>query len=163
MAEIIRPATRADSERLNDIYNLTIVDSHVSFTVEPWTLEKRLVWWDERPDDLPALVAERDGLVIGLAVGSRFRPKAAYRTSVETTIVLDEGTRGRGLGTRLLGALVEELAARGFHRAVAHIALPNDASIALHHKLGYRTVGVLTEVGHKLGRFWDVATLEREL
>lgn len=101
--------------------------------------------------------------MIGIAIGSRFRPKEAYRTSVETTIVLDDEARGRGVGTRLLGALLAELSERGFHRAVAHIALPNEASIALHHKLGYRSVGVLTEVGYKLGRYWDVATLEREL
>ena len=81
----------------------------------------------------------------------------------ETTIVLDESARGRGVGTRLLGALLDELTERSFHRAIAIISMPNDASIVLHKRLGYRMVGVMSETGFKLGRYWDVAMMEREL
>lgn len=161
--DLIRHASRADSRRMNEIYNPTIIDNHVSFATEPWTLEMRERWWDSRSDDLPVLVAEVDGRVVGVTYGSRYRPKSAYFSSVETTVVLDDDVHGRGLGTRLLGALLDELVERGFHRAIAIISMPNDASIALHHKLGYRTIGIMSEAGFKLGRYWDVAMLERVL
>lgn len=159
----IRDATPDDFERINTIYNWTIIDNHVAFDEVPWDLARRREWWDARPDDLDVLVAERGGEVIGVAYSSFYRPKPAYRSSAETTVVLDTAYVGRGVGTRLLGELIERLRARGFHRAIAIIALPNEASVALHHSLGYRTAGTLTEVGHKLGRYWDTVLLERDL
>jgi phosphinothricin acetyltransferase len=99
--------------------------------------------------------------VVGAAWSSPFRPKAAYDTSVETTIVLDPAAIGRGLGKRLLAALLDELAAEDVHRAYAVIALPNDASIALHHRLGYRSLGIQNEVGRMYGKYWDTKLLER--
>ena len=160
---MIRHATRADSQRMNEIYNQTIVDNYVSFAVDPWTIEMREQWWDARPDELPAMVLEVDGKVMGISFASRYRPKPAYNSSAETTIVLDAPVLGRGLGTRLLEALLEELTARGFHRAIAIISMPNDGSVALHLKLGYRMIGIMSETGHKLDRYWDVAMMEREL
>ena len=163
MSGVIRAAIRADSARMNDLYNPLIVDNYVSFAMKPFTMESRATWWDERPDDLPALVAEMDGYVVGSAYASRYRPRPAYDSSPETTIVLDDAVHGRGLGTRLLTALVQDLTGCGFHRAMALIALPNDASVALHIKVGYRTVGTMTEAGKKLGQYWDVLLMEREL
>ena len=159
----IRDATPDDFERINLIYNWTIVDNHVSFDEAPWDLARRKQWWESRPAGLDVLVAEVDGRVVGVAYSSFYRPKPAYRSSAETTIVLDTAHLGRGIGTALLGSLIERVRSRGFHRAVAIIALPNDGSIALHHRLGYRTVGTLTEVGYKLGRHWDTELLELEL
>jgi phosphinothricin acetyltransferase len=159
----IRDATRDDFERINSIYNWTIVGNHVSFDLEPWDIAKRRSWWDSRSHDLDVLVAEWDGEVVGVAYSSFYRPKPAYRSSAETTVVLDTAYLGRGIGTWLLGALIERLRERGFHRAIAIIALPNEASIALHHRIGYRTAGTLTEVGHKLGRHWDTTLLEMDL
>ena len=81
--------------------------------------------------------------------------------SVETSIVLDAGWTGRGLGRRLYGALLDQLASAGTHRAYAVVTLPNDASVALHHRLGFRDVGVEDESGWKLGRYWSTLTLEK--
>ena len=164
MADItIRDATPADFGRINEIYNWTIVNNHVSFDTEPWDLERREKWWAERPHELDALVAELDGKVVGVSYSSFYRPKPAYRTTAETTIVLDTDYLMRGIGTRLLAALLERLRERGFHRAVAIIALPNEASVTAHRKLGYREVGTLSEVGHKLGSYWDTTLLEADL
>jgi phosphinothricin acetyltransferase len=159
----IRDATPEDLERINSIYNWTIVDNHVSFDLEPWDTARRRDWWDTRLDGLDVLVAEIDDRVVGVAYSSFYRPKPAYRSSAETTIVLDTAHLRRGIGTVLLGSLIERLRERGFHRAIAIVALPNDPSIALHHRLGYRTAGTLTEVGHKSGRHWDTALLELDL
>jgi phosphinothricin acetyltransferase len=159
----IRDATPEDFARINEIYNWTIVDNHVSFDLEPWDLVRRREWWDSRPDDLDVLVAEWEGKVVGVAYSSYYRPKPAYRSSAETTVVLDTAYLRRGIGAALLGSLIARLRERGFHRAIAIIALPNDASIALHHRLGYRSAGTLTEVGSKLGRHWDTTLLELDL
>lgn len=160
---MIRDAVEADLSRITEIHNWTIVDNHVSFDTEPYDAARRMQWWIDRPDELPCLVVEVDGVVAGVSYASRYRPKPAYRSSAETTIVLDQEFLGQGLGTQLLGAMVQRLTDEGFHRAIAIVALPNDGSIAVHHKLGYRTVGVLTDVGTKLGERWDTEILERAL
>ncbi len=162
---LIRPARATDVERIAAIYDTTIVDSHISFDEEPRPPEHWRQWFAAKSEDGPhqALVAEQDGHVAGVAYSGPWRPKSAYRFSVETTIVLDPGGRGQGLGTALLGALVERLRAAGAHRAIAIVALPNEASIRLHHKLGYRTVGVLDEVGYKYDRYWSTEVLELAL
>lgn len=160
---MIRDATSDDLTRINELYNTTIVDSHVSFDVDLWDLDKRRQWWVSRGPELVCLVAEVDDEVVGVAFSGRWRDKEAYRTSMETTIVLSDHVHGQGLGQELLGALIGRLRDEGVHRAVAVIALPNEASVALHRKLGYREVGTLTEIGNKLGRYWDTLLMEREL
>ncbi len=160
---LVRDATPDDFLRINEIYNWTIVDNHVSFDIEPWDLERRAAWWQSRSEELDVLVAELGGLDVGVTYSSFYRPKVAYRSTAETTIVLDTAYLGRGLGTTLLSAMLDRLKERRFHRAVAIIALPNDASVMLHQKLGYRVVGTITDVGHKLGRYWDTMILETEL
>lgn len=159
----IRRATADDLEGITRVYDQYIVDSHVSFDVEPWPRTRRLAWWDEHQGHpgLVVLVADVDGEVVGAAYSSWYRPKVAYERSVETSVVLDGEWVGRGLGRRIYGALMDELAAAGTHRAYAVVALPNDASVALHHRLGFRDVGVQDECGWKLGRYWSTLTLEK--
>ena len=159
----IRRATADDLEGISRVYDQYIVDSHVSFDVEPWPRTRRLAWWDEHQGHpgLVVLVADVDGEVVGAAYSSWYRPKVAYERSVETSVVLDGEWVGRGLGRRIYGALMDELAAAGTHRAYAVVALPNDASVALHHRLGFRDVGVEDECGWKLGRYWSTLTLEK--
>ncbi len=160
---MIRDATGGDLDAINDIYNWTIVDNHVSFDTTAFDGPQRQLWWESREPELPCLVAEEAGRVVGVSYAGWYRPKPAYRSSAETTIVLAESAWGRGVGTVLLSALCDRLSETGFHRAIAIIALPNEGSIALHHKLGYRSVGVLTEVGTKLGSLWDTEILEKPL
>lgn len=76
---------------------------------------------------------------------------------------MDSAGTGRGIGTALLAALLDQLAGEGVHRAYAVIALPNEASIALHRRLGYREVGILDEVGRKLGRYWSTMIMKRAI
>ena len=108
-------------------------------------------------------VAEIDGYVIGTAYSSRFRDKAAYRSSVETTVVVDPDHQGRGIGRLLLAAVLDAIASEGLHRAYAIVTIPNEASIGLHESLGYRLVGTLDEVGYKLGTYWATAILEKSI
>ena len=97
----VREATPADFERINEIYNWTIIDNHVSFDTEPWDIARRSEWWNNRGADLYCLVGEVDGHVIGVTYSSHYRPKPAYRTTQETTIVLDTDQLGKGYGSTL--------------------------------------------------------------
>lgn len=147
---VVRAATSDDVPRLNRIYNTYIVDSHVSFDTEPWTDDQRAAWFAARvAAGYPIVVAERDHVVFGASWSGPWRDKAAYRTTVETTIVLASGESGAGAGSALYRRLHDDLRDGGFRVAIGVIALPNDASIALHRKLGYRQVGVLEDVGYK--------------
>lgn len=159
----IRGATEADLDAITRIYDQYIVDSPVSFDVEPWSRQRRLAWWEDHQGHprLAVLVADADGDVVGATYSSWYRPKVAYQRSVETSIVLDGAWTGRGLGRRLYGTLLDQLAAAGTHRAYAVVTIPNDASVALHHRLGFRDVGVEDESGFKLGRYWSTLTLEK--
>lgn len=161
----IRPALAGDVPELNDLYNHYVVHTPITFDVEPSTLEARRAWFGQFESSGPRrlLVAEEGGRVCGYAGTLAFRPKAAYRTSAETTIYLHPDATGRGLGSRLYAALFEAVAGSGLHRAYAGITLPNERSIALHRSFGFRPVGVFREVGHKLGRFWDVQWFEKDL
>ncbi len=97
----IRAADESDLERINEIYNAVMVDSHVSFDVEPWDLDKRSSWWERYASGrYDAYVAEAGGTVVGVAYSGPYRDKVAYDSSVETTIVLDAAVTGRGIGRR---------------------------------------------------------------
>ncbi len=109
------------------------------------------------------LVAERDGQVLGYASSSQLRVKAAYDTSVETSIYLTAEAQRCGVGSRLYQALFEVLSYEDVHRAYAGITLPNDPSVAIHRKFEFKQVGLFKEVGRKFGQYWDVAWFEKGL
>ena len=161
----IRQANERDLARINEIYDHTIVDTAISFDLEPWDIERRRQWWTHYSDTGPhqVFVAEIDGYVIGTAYSSQFRDKAAYRSSVETTVVVDPDHQGRGIGRLLLAAVLDAIRSEGLHRAYAIVTIPNEASIGLHESLGYRLVGTLDDVGYKLGTYWATAILEKSI
>lgn len=157
---MIRPGTPADLPALTAIYNAYVQSSPATFDDVPFT--DRSEWFShygQAPYFL--LVAEVDGVVVGYATSSPHRPKAGYRSSVETSVYLSPTAIGQGLGRALYDALLPLVDAAGVHRCLAGIALPNDASVALHKRCGFTEVGVFTEVGTKFGRYVDVAWFER--
>ena len=109
------------------------------------------------------LVADDSGTVLGYASSGAYRPRAAYDRTRETSIYLDSSARGRGVGRRLYGDLLSRLADEGIHTVIGVIALPNDASEALHRACGFERVGVLPEVGYKFDRWIDTAFYARTL
>ena len=161
----IRAGLADDLATLTDIYNHYVVTSHVTFDITPFTVEQRADWYGHYAPTGPhrLLVAERRGTPVGYATSSPFRPKPAYRSSVETSVYLSPDATGTGLGRRLYTDLLGQLGAEGVHRAYAGIALPNEASIALHLRSGFTPIGTYHEVGYKWGRYIDVAWFEREI
>jgi phosphinothricin acetyltransferase len=159
----IRVASRTDPLRLTEIYNHYVVHTPVTFDVEPHSVERRAAWFDQfsQSGRCRLLVADDGHVVVGYAGTTRFRPKAAYETTVETTVYCAPGTEGRGIGTRLYSALFEAISTADIHRILAGYVLPNSASAALHERFGFKLVGVFSENGRKLDRYWDVAWTER--
>ena len=160
----IRPAEAADAGAIDAIYAWYVEHTASTFDLERPSAEQRAAWLAEHPGGRHlALVAVESGNVVGYATSGRHRPRAAYDPSVETSVYLDHERLGRGIGTALYAELFGRLEREDVHRAYAGIALPNDASVALHHRFGFREAGRFTEQGFKFGRYWDVAWFEREM
>jgi phosphinothricin acetyltransferase len=161
---LIRSATVADAEAIGAIYNHYIRETIVTFEEEPVSAaDMRSRIEEVAAASLPWLVAEQAGAVVGYARATKWRPRSAYRFSVESTIYLAPQHAGAGLGTMLYRELISQLNQRGLHRVIGGVALPNAASVALHEKLGFRKVAHFGEVGFKLGRWIDVAYWELAL
>jgi L-amino acid N-acyltransferase YncA len=160
----VRRAISADLPRIAAIYDEQVRTAVSTFDLEPAPLS----YWEarlastERGDHL--LVASLpDRPVVGYAYSSSYRPRPAYRRTREASVYLDASARGQGLGRALYDDLLARLVADGVHQVLAVIALPNDASEALHRACGFERVGVLPEVGWKFDRWVDTALWGRTL
>src|SRR6202521_3959315 len=161
----IRPAVGDDLPRLTEIYNYYVVNTPITFDLEPVTADQRARWFDEHAGTKRhrLFVAEDAGLVVGGAGTGRFRDRPAYDTSTETSIYCAHDATGRGIGAMLYRVLFDALKHEDINRLLAGITLPNEASIKLHRKFGFTDVGVFTECGRKFDRYWDVVWMERPL
>jgi phosphinothricin acetyltransferase len=161
----VRAARVEDLPRLTAIYNHFVERTHVTFDEVPFTVAQRRAWFDAHAPEGKhrLLVAEERGEVVGYASTSKFRPKPGYDTTAEASVYCAPEAIGRGIGTLLYGALFDAVAKEDLHRIVAGIALPNEASLALHARFGFQRIGTFTGVGRKFGRYWDVAWLERPM
>ena len=161
----IRPVEQADLRALLDIYNHYIIHTPISFDIEPRTLAQRQEWLNgfATTGRYRCFVAVKDGSAIGWASSGRFKERAAYDTSIETSVYLAPDEKGKGLGRRLYATLFEALAGEDINRAYGGITLPNEASVGLHQAMGFRHIGTYTDVGRKFGRFWAVGFYERAM
>lgn len=153
----IRPAREDDFAAIATITNFYIATTAIHFAYEPVAAGELVAAWRAHEGRFPWLVVEDGGEVAGYAKAGTWRERAAYAWTCELGLYLADGARGRGLGTALYRALIAEVARRGFRSAIAGIALPNDASVALHARLGFAPIGVVREAGFKHGRWHDVA------
>lgn len=160
---MIRPVHPEDANRICEIYNHYIRLSPATFEEEPILPDVMRLRIAETTETYPWLVCEEEGRLLGYAYGRRWRERAAYRNSVETSIYLDPSAVGKGRGSALLVALLIELRSRQFHTVIGGISLPNDASVALLEKFDFRPVAHFIEVGHKFDRWIDVGYWQRML
>jgi phosphinothricin acetyltransferase len=162
----VRAGRADDVPALTDIYNHYVEHTHVTFDLEPFTVEDRRAWFSHYAETgrHRVLVAESDdGAIVGYATSGTFRDKPAYGPSVETTVYCSTAAVGTGVGSALYTALFDALRGEDVHRAYAGVALPNDASLALHRRFGFTEIGTFREVGRKFDKWWDVTWLERPL
>lgn len=158
----IRAAEPRDAAAIAALYNHYVETTIVTFEEEPVSSEEMVRRIEEvRADSLPWLVAEQDGRVVGYASSRKWKSRSAYRFAVEVTVYVAPGNARSGIGSRLYSGLFPLLEARGIHAVIAGIALPNEASVALHEKFGMRKVAHFPEVGFKFGRWIDVGYWQR--
>ena len=161
----IRPAIPSDIPAIAAIYDEAVRTGTASFELQPpGAAEMARRHAAIVADGYPYLVLEEDGAIIGYAYVSAFRPRIAYRHTVENSIYVDASARGRGAGRRLLHALIEACTARGFRQMVAVIGdSANAGSIALHRACGFAGIGILPATGFKFGRWIDTVLMQRVL
>ncbi|MGI9616441.1 MAG: GNAT family N-acetyltransferase [Acidimicrobiales bacterium] len=159
----LRPATQADVAAMLEIYTPVVLETAISFELEPPSVAEFGARLEAVTARDPWLVAEIEGRVAGYAYASDFRSRPAYAATRETTVYVADWARGRSVGTRLVLAILDVLTADGVRQVIAGIALPNDGSIALHERLGYTSVGTFEAVGHKFGRWHDLGFWQRGL
>jgi Sortase and related acyltransferases len=153
----IRPVDLADAAQIAEIYNHYILTSHCTFEITPLDAADMSVRIsDVIEHDFPFFVSETGGEISGYANGKQFRPRPAYRHSVEVSIYIKNGIEAHGIGTALYSKLFDEITKLDFHTIIAGIALPNEPSIRLHEKFGFEKVAHFREVGFKFGKWIDV-------
>jgi phosphinothricin acetyltransferase len=160
----VRAAGARDLPALTAIYNHYVVHTPITFDVTPFEPAARQAWFDAHPGGRHhLLVVEDGGSLAGYASSSRWRPKPAYDRTVESSIYLRPDACGRGLGLLLYRALIDALAREDVECMVAGVALPNEASVRLHARVGFSPVGVFRRVGRKFDQLWDVAWFQRPM
>ena len=153
----LRTATPADAAAIAAIYAPIVQNTSISFELQVPSVEQMRERIAQTLQALPWLVSEdAQGRVNGYVYASKHRERAAYQWSVDTTAYIREDARGQGVGKQLYGELKRTLAGLGYCQAFAGIALPNQASVALHESVGFEALGVYRQVGFKHGQWHDV-------
>ncbi len=155
--ESIRAVTDSDAGAIAEIYNWYVLNSVISFETVAVSAEEMGRRIARVTADNPWLVLEREGRVLGYAYSTNWKSRAAYRWSKESSVYIHHEHCGNGWGRSLMQALIERLKQDDVHVLIAGISLPNEASVVLHEKLGFRQVGTFVEVGEKFERSVDVA------
>ncbi len=162
----IRPAQERDIADIREIYNYYVTNSVVTFDEKPW----KMAQWREKFAHLaklgmPFLVAESpSGQILGYALVQPWKPKSAYRYTVEDSIYLGQAAAGKGLGSVLLKALLDACQEAGIREVVAAISDKGaEASIRLHEKQGFTEVGRMGRVGFKFNRWLGVVYLQKSI
>jgi L-amino acid N-acyltransferase YncA len=165
MSVIIRSAAASDMDAIADVYAHHVSHGTGTFETEPPdSSEVRRRWTEVTAKGLPWLVADDDGDVVGYAYAGPYRPRVAYRYTVEDSIYVRADRLGTGLGRLLMPALIHQSKACGVHQMIAVIGdSENQASIQLHRRFGFRDAGLLTNVGFKFGRWLDTVFMQCSL
>ena len=157
----IRLAKQKDAETIREIYNHEVRNSTATFDLVERTTEEQEEWLTERSGAFSVLVAEMSNKILGFASLSPYESRAAYRTTVEDSIYINEEFRNQGIAGELLFHLLEVAKSSGFHAVIARIGGANEASIALHQRFDFEIVGTEKEIGRKFGKWQDVVVMQR--
>lgn len=161
----IRPGTESDIPVLTDIFNYHIENGHSTFNEKPVTAEGMLDQFQHYGIAGPyrILVAEIDGKVVGRASSFRYRQSQIFDKTVEIRIYLVPEAIGKGVASQLYQSLFDTLSQENIHLAVVGIALPNNRSVALHRKFGFKDVGVFDEYALVNGKFYSSVWMQKRL
>ncbi|HEX9821518.1 MAG TPA: GNAT family N-acetyltransferase [Methylomirabilota bacterium] len=160
---MIRPAALPDSEAIAAIWNREVRETAATTDTEPRTLAAQRAWLAAHGPRHPVIVAVEDDEVVAFGALSPYRTKPSYERTVEDSVYVKDGWRGKGLGHRVLGRLLALAREHGHHSVIARITAGNEASLALHERHGFVRVGHERQVACKHGIWLDVLTLQRIL
>jgi L-amino acid N-acyltransferase YncA len=156
MSAVIRLATPDDARGVQEIYAPVVRETAISFALEPPTVEEMQQRIVKTLAQMPWLVCEHGGDILGYVYASQHRTRPAYQWSVDVSVYVHANARRSGVGQALYRSLFALLILQGFYGAYAGITLPNPASVGLHESLGFQPVGIYRAVGYKLGAWHDV-------
>jgi L-amino acid N-acyltransferase YncA len=160
----IRDATNSDVPAILAIYNDVVTNTTAIYDERPSTLDERQAWFEaRRSKNLPVLVGELNGEVVGFSTFGDWRSRWGYRYTVEHSVHVRADCRGKGFGRTLIEALFPRAATLGMHTMIGHIDSAATASLRLHEKLGFKVVGTFREVGRLRGGWLDVVAMQREI
>jgi len=164
-AFLIRPVTSADGSAIARIYGNAVRSGTASFELEPPDEAEMLRRMHTLLDGgFPYIAAEIDGEVVGYAYAGPYRPRRAYRFSIEDSIYIDPAAQRRGVGRALLQRLIEDATEKGFRQMIAVIGdSAQTPSIELHRALGFRMIGTFESCGYKFDRWLDSVFMQRAL
>lgn len=157
MIRVVKPS---DAKAIVEIYNYYILNTVVTFEESALSIGEMQTRITAKDPNMPWMVYEIENQVIGYAYASNWKHRSAYNLSLESTIYLDPKASDKGFGTKLYGALIKQLEHQKFHAIIGGISLPNEASIRLHEKLGFKKVAHFKEVGFKFNKWVDVGYWE---
>lgn len=160
----IRDATNADLPAILAIYNDVVTNTTAIYDERVSTFEERQAWFDaRRRNGLPVLAAQLDGEVVGFSSFGEWRSRWGYRYTVEHSVHVRADCRGRGFGRALIEALFPRATALGMHMMIGHIDSAATASLRLHEKLGFTTIGTFREVAQLHNRWLSVVAMQRQI
>lgn len=159
----LRLASSADAPQVAEIYEPIVRDTAISFELVPPSPEEMAARIKTTLQNHVWIVADDHSKIAGYAYAGKHRDRAAYAWSVDTTIYVRDSVRGKGVGRRLYRAVLQILSAQNYRMAFAGIALPNQASVALHESVGFKHLGTYPEVGFKFSQWHDVGWWSRPL
>jgi phosphinothricin acetyltransferase len=157
---MIRNVMLEDALKICEIYNHYVLNSVVTFEETPVEIDEMRRKIQAVTSKLPWIVYEEGEQILGFAYASEWKSRSAYKHTVESTVYLNKGEFNKGLGSSLYAALIKQLIKMDFHAIIGGVSMPNDASIALHEKFGFKKVAHFKEVGFKFGNWVDVGYWE---
>ena len=157
----IRLAELYDLDAITKIYNEAILTTDATFDTEPKADAEQRLWFANHGPTNPILVAELDGVVIAWASLSEWSPRRAYAETAEISLYVKQEFRTRGIGRKLLEAIIKEGEKAGIHTVIARITEDNAVSIHLHEDAGFEHIGVMREVGHKFGKLLNICLMQK--
>ena len=157
----IRQAALDDLNDITRIYNEAILKTVATFDTKPKAINEQKSWFKDHGSKNPILVAEMEGIIVGWAALSKYSTRCAYADTAEISLYIDEKYQGKGIGKKLMKAIVEEGEKAGLHVVIARITEGNEKSVHLHKSVGFEHVGVMKEVGLKFGKRLDVHLMQK--
>ncbi|MDO8980994.1 MAG: N-acetyltransferase family protein [Afipia sp.] len=161
----IRAAAPTDLPAITAIYRHAVLHGTATFELDPPSLAEMTTRYEALATaGFPYLVAIMEDVVVGYAYAGPYRPRPAYRFTVENSVYLDPAAQGRRIGTRLMQDLIAASEARGYRQMIAVIGdSTNAASIGVHARAGFEMIGTHPDVGFKFGRWLDTVMMQRAL